>query len=324
MVSGFQLRQRARPLRLFWTTLLFLFIFAGIAHSAPLLDRVVAVVNKEVITWSELYRAMEFDASSEMRSLSDAEKKKIFKENEMRFLENMVDARLEMQAAKALDIGATNEETAAAIDDIKKKYNMDDKGFEESLKKEGFTMEEYKRRLTEQIILSKLVGQQVRNKIVISEEEIAEYMANNKSDEYRVRQILFKKPEEGFDRNTLEQKAEEVVQKLKNGEDFARLAATYSDDSSGKAGGEMGFIKKEYLGKEFLEIVSQMPVGAVSAPFWTEKGLHIVQLEEKIDASNAAEFKAIARRKLFEKKFSEEYRNWIRGLREKAYVELRL
>ncbi len=324
MATGFQPGERARPLKLLWTTLLFLFIFAGIAHSAPLLDRVVAVVNKEVITWSELYRAMEFDASSQMRALSDAEKKEIFKENEMRFLENMVDARLELQTARSLDIDATKEEISDAIEGIKKKYKMDDKGFEESLKKEGFTLEEYKKRLTDQIILTKLVGQQVRNKIVVSEEEIAEYMANNKSDEYRVRQILFKKPEKDLDPKILEQKAEEVVQKLKNGEDFAVLALTYSDDPSGKTGGEMGFIKKEYLGKEFLGVVSQMPVGAISAPFWTEKGLHIVQLEEKIDASNAAEFKEIAKNKLFEKKFSEEYRNWIRGLREKAYVELRL
>ncbi len=322
MFSGFELG--ARPLKSLCMTLMSLFFLAGTVYSSPLLDRVVAVVNKEVITWSELYRAMEFDASSEMRALGDEEKKKIFKENEMRFLENMVDARLEMQAAKALDIGATNEEVVAAMDGIKKKYNMDDKAFEESLKKEGFTIEEYNRRLTEQIILTKLVGQQVRSKIVVSEGEIADYMAENRSDEYRVRQILFKKPEKDFDRNALEGKAAEVVQKLKNGEDFAKLAFNYSDDSSGKMGGEMGFIKKEYLGKEFLAVISQMPVGAVSAPFWTEKRLHIVQLEEKIDASNAAEFKETVKNKLFEKKFSDAYRNWIRGLREKAYVEVRL
>ncbi|HWR59609.1 MAG TPA: peptidylprolyl isomerase, partial [Thermodesulfovibrionales bacterium] len=276
MVSGVEMGARTRPLRLVWMTCLILFFSAGLAQSSALLDRVVAVVNKEVITWSELYRAMEFDVTGEMRSLSEAEKKKIFKESEMHFLESMVDAKLQMQAARVLDIGATREEISDAIDGIKKKYGMDEKGLEESLRKEGFTVEEYRKRLTEQIVLTKLVRQQVRSKIVVSEEEIADYMAKNKNDEYRVRQIFFKNPEKETDRNTLEQRAVEVMQRLKNGEDFAMLALTYSDDPSGKSGGEMGYIKKEHLGKDFLAVISQMPVGAISAPFWTERGLHIV------------------------------------------------
>jgi parvulin-like peptidyl-prolyl isomerase len=62
----------------------------------------------------------------------------------------------------------------------------------------------------------------------------------------------------------------------------------------------------------------------VSSPFWTEKGLHIIYLEEKVDAQNAAEFKEIVTRKLMEKRFNEEYKIWIRSLREKAFVEVRL
>lgn len=309
---------------LFWTVFFFLFMSPGNSHSSALLDKVVAVVNKEVITWSELYRAMEFEASSEMKSLSDAEKKKIFKESEAFFLEGMIDTKLQIQAAKKLDIDASKEEISDAIEGIKKKYGMEEKEFQESLKKEGFTMEDYKRRLADQIILSKVVGQQVKNKIVISDEEIKEYMSKNKDVEYRVRQIFFRIPEKDFDRKTLEAKAEEILQRLKNGEDFPALALKYSDDPSGRIGGDLGFIKKEYLGKEFVEVLSNMPVGGVSSPFWTEKGLHIVKLEEKVDTSNVDEFKEIVKKKLFEKRFNEEYRSWIRSLREKAYVEVRL
>lgn len=296
----------------------------ALSYPAALLDKIVAVVNKEVITWGELYRTMEFETTNEMKSLSDAEKKKVFKDNEAAFLERMIDMKLQLQVAKRLDIEATKDEIAEAIDGIRKKYAMGDQEFQESLKKEGFSLEEYKKRLAEQIILSKVVAQQVKNKIVISDEEIRDYMARNQGTEYRVRQIFFRKPDKDFDKGAMEAKAEEVLQKLKSGESFASLAQRYSDDSTARTGGDLGFIKKEHLGKEFLDVLSAMPVGSVSSPFWTDKGLHIIYLEEKVDAQNTAEFKEIAGRKLLERRFNEEYRIWIRGLRERAFVEVRL
>lgn len=299
-------------------------VFPAPSYPAVLLDKVVAVVNKEVITWGELYRTMEFETSNEMRSLSVAEKLKIFKENEAAFLERMIDMKLQLQVAKRLDIDASKEEIAEAIEGIRKKYAMDDKEFQESLKKEGFTLEEYKKRMAEQIILSKVINQQVKNKIVVSEEEIRAYTAKNQGTEYRVRQIFFRKPDKDFDKGAMEAKAEEVLQRLRSGESFAALAQKYSDDPTGRIGGDLGFIRKEHLGKEFLDVLSAMPVGTVSSPFWTEKGLHIVYLEEKVDAQNAAEFREIAVRKLLEKRFNEEYKIWIRGLRERAFVEVRL
>lgn len=300
-------------------------LFTGSAHASPLLDRVVAVVNKEVITWSELYKAMEFEVmSGEMKSVSDADKKKLFKESEAAFLEGMIDKKLQLQAAKRLDIDASREEIADAIEGIKKKYSMDDKEFQESLKKEGFSFDEYKKRLAEHIILSKVVGQQVRNKVVVTDEEVKQYMTKSTDTEYRVRQIFFRKPEKDADRNAVEARAEEVFQKVKGGEDFAMMALRYSEDPTGKVGGDLGFIKKEHLGKEFLDVISQMSLGDVSRPFWTIRGLHIIRLEEKVDARNMDEFKESVKKKLFEKKFNEEYRNWIRSLRERAFVEVRL
>ena len=305
-------------------SLVVLCVFPILSYSAALLDKIVAVVNKEVITWGELYRTMEFETANEMKSLSDTEKVKIFKENEAAFLERMIDMKLQLQLAKKLNIDASRDEIAEAIDGIRKKYAMDDKEFQESLKKEGFTLEEYKKRLGEQIILNKVVNQEVKNKIVISDEEISSSMARNQGTEYRVRQIFFRKPEKDFDKEAMEAKAGEVLQKLKSGESFASLAQQYSDDPTARIGGDLGFIRKEHLGKEFLSVLSSMAVGSVSDPFWTEKGLHIIYLEEKIDAQNAAEFKEFAKRKLLEKRFSEEYKIWIRGLRERAFVEVRL
>lgn len=308
--------------------LLFLFAFSFTLSSKAatisfLLDRVVAVVDKEVITWSELYRAMEFESGLDFRNVNEADKKKFFKDNEAKFLETLIDRRLQLQAAKKLDISASNEEIKEAIEGIKKKYNLSEKDFNESLKAEGMSIDEYKKRLSEQIILSKVVNQQVRSKIIVSEEEINEYLSKNKGSSYKIRQILIKKTKDR-DKDSMMAKAQEALSRIRAGEDFSAVAFSLSEDPSAKTGGDLGIIKKELLSREFLDVLSRMNTGDVSEPFLTDKGLHIIKLDERVEAKTQDEMKEMARRKLFENKFNEAYRGWIRSLRERAFIEIRL
>jgi len=304
-------------------------IFSSASYASILLDRVVAVVNKEVITWSELYKAMEFEAATQVKSLSGEQRTKLFKENEASFLESLIDMRLQLQEAQNIGIAVTQNEIAETIDNIQKKYSMTQADFTESLKKEGLSLEEYKKRLSDQILINKVVTSQIRNKIVVSDAEVNRYMDANKetftgSETYKLRQIFFKKPAENIDKKTIEEKATEIMKRLKDGEDFSALARMYSEDSSARSGGDLGFVKKEILAKEFIDVLSDMKVGDYSMPFWTDKGLHIIKLDEKVSAENAAKVKDDVRKQLAEEHFSEKYKNWIKGLREKSYIEIRL
>ena len=78
------------------------------------------------------------------------------------------------------------------------------------------------------------------------------------------------------------------------------------------------------MAKEFIEAVSTLKPGEVSSPFWTSGGLHIVQLNEIIGPKSADEIKEEARAAVISKAFSERYAAWIKGLRERAYIEIRL
>src|SRR5512140_2837412 len=102
-----------------------------VANSAILLDKVMAIVNKEVITWSDLYKGMEFDATDEVKSMKSDERRKLFKESEMTFLENMIDTRLQLQEAWRLGISAGDEDVNRAIAGIKSKYALSDETFKE-------------------------------------------------------------------------------------------------------------------------------------------------------------------------------------------------
>ena len=299
------------------------------SETPVLLDRVVAVVNKEVITWSELYKIMEFEATEQIKNLNEEERTKIFKENEPLFLETLIDMRLQLQEARSLEIGIAREEVEETIENIKNKYSMTDADFTASIKKEGLTLEEYKKRLAEQILINKVVQYEIKNKIVISDAEVKKSMDANKetfsgSEKYRLRQIFFKEPEGNMDRKAIEEKALLVLQKLKAGEDFSNLAQIYSEDLSGKLGGDLGLIDKSLLASEFTDALSGMKAGDYSMPFWTEGGLHIIKLDERVSAQNIDKVKEDVRRQLTEAKFLENYKSWIKGLREKAFIEIRL
>lgn len=307
------------------------FIFSGIyqVYAAILLDRVVALVNNEVITWSELYKMMERETTDEMKSLDEEEKKKMFKEGEEVFLNRLIDLRLQLQEAKRVEIVATPEEVENAIENIKTKYDLTDDEMKRSLEKEGLTFEEYKKKLSEQIVISKLVSQQVRSKIVISDEEINDYLGKNRKEfvwdeSYKLRQIFFKRPSDEDMNKDIEEKASHIMEKLKEGEDFSYLAQEYSEDTTKKFGGAMGYIQKKSLAKEFIDALADMKTGDFSKPFWSEKGLHIIKLEDKKSAQTEDEVKEEIRDKLLESKFMRKYDSWLKDLRNKAHIVMKL
>ena len=303
-------------------------LFSGSTQANVLLDRVVAVVNQDVITWSELYKAMEADASPKIKELQNDEQRKVFKENEAVFLETLINVRLQLQEAKNAGVRVSDEELQGAIDNIKKKYSMSDDAFNESLKQEGLTFAEYKKRLWEQIVISKLVNSQIRNKIVVTDEDLNKFVAENKevlenTESYGISQILLKKQKD-VDNRKLEEKADDLLKKIEQGESFSDLAKQYSEDPSAKAGGDLGLLKKSQLNKNFTDIISQMKPGDVSKPFWTENGLHIIKLESRTEVKNKGEALEEARERLNNKLFRERYNAWIKSLREKSFIEVRL
>lgn len=313
----------------FLLTIFFVFNGLYLLHAAILLDRVVALVNKEVITWSELYQLMEKESSDELKALDEEKRMEIFKKNEHEFLEKLIDMRLQIQEAKRLGIEASPEDVDEAIENIKKKYSLSNEELEASLDQEGLTFEEYKKRLSEQIMMSKLVNQQVRSKIIVSDEEVNDYFNKVKNtvssqESYKLRQIFFKMPENDDMKKEVEKRAAYIIEKLNEGEDFSRLAQEYSEDPSAKQGGDLGYIQRKSLTKEFLDVLSDMDIGDISTPFWTQQGLHIVKLEDKTSAQTEEDLKKKIKGKLLEEKFLKTYESWIKSLRDGAHIVIRL
>jgi peptidyl-prolyl cis-trans isomerase SurA len=309
--------------------LLLLCMIISHANAAFLLDRIVAIVNDEVITWSELYRSMEMDATPAVKAMSEEERLRIFKENEAQFMETMINYRLQSQEAKNTGIKVSEDEIKDAIDGIKRKYGMTEEQFRQSLKAEGYAYEEYRKRLQEQIIISKVVNQQIRNKILLTDRDVDEFIKENRefssgAESYKLRQIFFRKKKDGVENSRLEDRAKDVHDRILRGEQFSDLAKQYSDDPSGSNGGDLGLIDKRSLAREFSDALSAMKTGDVSSPFWTAGGLHIIKLEEKSALKSPAELREDAKQALGARIFNEKYSAWVKSLRERAFIDIRL
>ncbi len=298
------------------------------AYSAVLLDRVVATVNNEVITWSELMNVIALEGKEYLKNVDGLEREKKIRELEKPFLDNLIGIKLQLQAALTMGIRVGSSEVDSAVSEIRKKFNMTNEIFLNSLKAEGLTMEDYKARLADQIRIQKVVNYAVKSNIVITDMDIDAYYRDNigklsKKEKLRLRQIYFALPDNESEKAAVNARAAEVVRRISEGEGFAELAVEFSEDSSSHFGGDIGFISRGSVLKEIEDVAFMLKTGEVSAPFWSTAGLHIVKVEERVGA-DPERAREMIRDTLFKMEFEKKYHKWRTGLREKAYVEIKL
>ncbi len=291
--------------------------------SAFELDRVVAVVNKDVITWAELYRAMEFEFGQKMTSLDPKGRDAFFKQNESPFLDRMIEMNLQLQEAEKLGLKADDAEIKDAIDSIKKRYSMDDSAFQAALKKEGFTLEEYKKKLSDQIAIGKVISREVRDKIVITDQDVNAYIAKKgmkaqSGESYRLSHILFPAAAED-EFAAAEEKAKAALAKIRSGQSFEDVARSCSN-----ADPDLGVLKRDMLAPEFIKALSGMKQGDVSGPFRTGEGWNLIRLDEKIAPEDRAALFLRAKKEIQEERFNRQYAAWIKQLKERSFIEIRL
>ncbi len=299
------------------------------AYGVALLDRVVATVNDEVITWSELINMVKLEGKNYLDNVSGEEKNKRIRELEKPFLNKLIEMKLELQEARKMGLTVGDSEIDSAIDEIRKKFNLTDKALMDSLKAEGMTFQDYRTRLREQILISKVVNYAIKSRIVITDREIREYYDANKErftgkEKLRIRQIFFAAPEDDSQKAAIEARARDVMQRIKKGEDFARLAIQFSEGPSRQFGGDLGYVSRGSALREIEDVAFALKIGEVSKPFWSPAGLHIIKLEDRIEAGGIEKAREKIKDILFKKVFESKYHEWSTGLREKAYVEIKL
>jgi peptidyl-prolyl cis-trans isomerase SurA len=309
--------------------LLWIFLLITPAR-AEMFDRIVARVNNDIITLS--FVQDKFAYMQHTGGLAPLAGKS--KEDAMEYvLDGIIEEKLQVQEAKKYQLKVNEETILSAIDEIKAKNGFTDESLAKMLANERTTTEQYKEKIREQILISKVSGFQMRSRIKVSEKDMRRYHTEHQNDfrsvaKVRPRHILFIF-DEGISAEAKQAKAlkaKEALAALKGGADFADTAKKYSEDVSASKGGDLGFLERGKMVAPFEQAVFNLKPGLISDIVQTPYGLHIIKLEELIPerVKTFEEVKAEIEQILFQGKREKEFNSWIKELRNAAFVEVTL
>ena len=261
--------------------LLCIFLIINSAFAYQELDRIIAIVNKEIITFSDLSEGVDkAHLFFKQNSIPPPDESII----EKKVLDELIEQKIIESYASEWNIVSSQEDIDLLINNILKSNDITLDELKTNLKQQGTTYEKMINNLSYEIILKKVKSREISSKLNISEFEVKKHkekMAKIKPDIFDISHILIKFPSEptAEDKNEKRKLAEEIYEKLKTG-DFAKIAYEASDSPDAKEGGSLGRLKKSELPEIFIEKINNLQAGEFSIPFESSNGIHIVKINQ--------------------------------------------
>jgi peptidyl-prolyl cis-trans isomerase SurA len=274
-------------------TLFFFVCLAGLATAQsarrvnePLAaDRIVAVVNDEVVTLYELRSRLDSALSQLKRQGTPLPQREVL---ERQVLERLVMDKVQLQYAKETGLRVDDGQLEQALQRIASGNKMSVGQFRQALEKDGIAFAKFREEIREEMTIARIREREVENKIVVSEGEIDNYLSGESAkggggEEYQIAHILLRAPESASPEQIqkLKLKTEQVLDRLKKGDDFAQVAAAYSDAPDGLQGGSLGWRTRDRLPAIFAEVAVTLKAGEVSPILRSSNGFHLVKLVAK-------------------------------------------
>lgn len=268
------------------------------------LDKIVAVVNENVITQLELDKQIKKFKLENNDTANQIPREAL----EKQLLNQMIMNKLQLDMANLNGISATTEQVNAALENMAAQNNLDIFQFKKMIENEGIDIDDFKRDLKEQLTIMSVQQAAANSDITISEQEIKQAMelmeSTNTNNKYKVSQILLSVPDEPSSEKIkfAKDKANKIVKDLKNGADFEKVAKLTSDGQQALNGGDMGWFNVTELPTLFSDIIPNLNKGEVYGPIQSESGFHILKLTDvKLDDNKYVELNYKVRHILIKK-----------------------
>lgn len=303
------------------------FLCAQSSIASESLDRIVATVNDAVINQSELNQAMnviknQMIANNMQLPPASALRKQV--------LEQLINKQLQLQIAEQSGVKVTDEEVTKAISMIAKDNNVTVQEIYQKTAAQGLSQEEYRNEIRDQITLQRIEQQEVGSKIVISPQEINDFLrsktwqAFNKK-EYHLEDILISLPDAPTPEQVAEAKkhAQSLLTQIRNGKNFKEAAAAESGENNALDGGDLGWRKLPEIPSAFAEKITHMQENEVSSPIQTPNGFHLVKLtgvRSINERGDPEDQNKQVQRLIYQRKFEEGLQNWITRIRSAAMI----
>jgi peptidyl-prolyl cis-trans isomerase SurA len=254
-------------------------------QNTQLIDRVLAIVNREVITASELARReRQFVAGLTQQGIA-IPSRAILREQ---VLERMITDRAMLQLARETGIRVDEITLDRSIARIAEQNGVSVSGFRNQLESEGISFAAFREDVREEITLTRLREREVDNKLQITEAEVDTFLAAQgqslqKTEEFKIAQILIRIPENPSPAviAEAESRMKKAQEALRPPRSFASVVREFSDAQDREQGGSLGWRTRDRLPTLFLDAISGLKPGEISKPVRSPNGLHILQLEDQ-------------------------------------------
>ena len=288
-------------------------------------DKILAIVNDEIITQYDYNKALEELTKFLSRTYQGEAFKKALKKAKKTLLDNMIQEKLLLSKAKELDINA-DQDIDLYIENIKKDNKIEsDEKLKEALRKEGMNYNEWKNKLKKQIIQQKLIQKVLGDKIKVENLEMTEYYDKNKEQfkipaEYKIFAIYIDPTDLNEDVENYKKKIDEALKKEK----FSEVASKFSSEPLKSKKGNLGTFKEGELAPQILDIVKNLKKGEISGWEPYKDGWIKVKVVDKKDAT-IPPFQDIQEKVykvLYAKKRGKLLKEYVEKLKKESYIKI--
>jgi peptidyl-prolyl cis-trans isomerase SurA len=314
--------------------MLFLFTLVALhgfhhAHGETL-NRVVAIVNDDIVTLYELNKKIK-----ELTGLTPVElrgrNEEQYYEARSKILEILIDEKITQGKIQEMGIKVTERKIDDAIEKIKRDNKWTQEDLVSRLQKEGLSLEKYKENMKEELERIELINYEVRSRILIREEMMTQYYEENKqkfSEAMKVHLATIflarNNPDDEKESLEIEKKGDEILTRLKSGEDFKDLARKFSQGPGAEDGGYLGAFQLDELNPGLKKILEPIPEGGFSDLIIMPKGIQIIMVVKK-EGGKARSYEDVQDAIygiLYQEEIDKRYRAWIKELRERSYTKI--
>ncbi|HTZ38950.1 MAG TPA: peptidylprolyl isomerase [Syntrophales bacterium] len=314
------------------TAIAAILLFTAATSWGEIVDRVVAVVNDDVITQYEVDSTLELILKRNEQNIRPEDRDRIAAEGRKAILEKMIDDLIIRQEARRLGIVVREEELTSTIQEALARRNLTIDNLQEALIKDGTNYEKYREATRTDMLKTRIMQREIRPRVTVTNEEIGAFYQEHR-DEYegklRVRLLMIALPvPAGSDeaaQAAQRAKAESILQRIRAGEYFEVLANENSP-GQGRSGGDIGYVEKGTMNPSIEEVAFNLKPGEVSGVIETPQGFYIIKALDKRGGGSLSlkATRSEIEERLFVEKMDKKFAEWIAEKRQKAHIEIRL
>ncbi len=294
------------------------------------IDQIVAVVNDDVVTRSELNVAL---TAARMQMSQEHISEPPEKLLQKQVLDQLINKKLQLQIAKQAGINIKEEEVNQSIAQVAEQNKVSVADLYAHVAQEGMSKSSYQNEMRDQMAIQKLQQMEVVSHINITPDEIDSFMhstawKNNSSKEYHLEDMLIPVSDSPTTNElvTAKNRANAIVSKIRSGGSYQKVTAAEASTPAGIQGGDLGWRKLPEIPSAFADRIAHMKADEIAGPIQTSNGFHIIHLAAVRSAAgeDAQATRKQIEQQLLQRKFEEAMQSWVSKLRGQSFIETKV